>query len=93
MISVLTKIVATVVKVAGLTLFLAGAAFIALSVASARRDRDQSFFELAASLANRSAFSRAKFLRSAICSFSYSVSGLSDGRNVSLALFSRLLTT
>ena len=41
---------------------------------------DQSFFDLAASLANRSAFSRSKFLRSAICSFSYSVSGLSDGR-------------
>jgi hypothetical protein len=54
---------------------------------------DQSFFELAASLANRSAFSRSKFLRSAICSFSYSVSGPSDGRNMLLASFSRLLMT
>jgi hypothetical protein len=54
---------------------------------------DQPFFELAASLANRSAFSRSKFLRSAICSFSYSVSGLSDGRNMLLASFSRLLMT
>src|SRR6516165_12823897 len=54
---------------------------------------DQSFFDLAASLANRSAFSRSKFLRCAICSFSYSVSGLSDGRNMLLASFSRLLMT
>jgi hypothetical protein len=54
---------------------------------------DQSFFELAASLANRSAFRRSKFLRSAICSFSYSVSGLSDERNMLLASFSRLLMT
>ena len=48
---------------------------------------DQPFFELAASLANRSAFRRSKFLRRAICSFSYSVSGLSDGRNTLLASF------
>jgi len=54
---------------------------------------DQSFFERAASLANRSALKRSKFLRRAICSFSYSVSGLSDGRNTLLASFSRLLTT
>src|SRR5215469_3297849 len=54
---------------------------------------NQSFFELAASLANRSAFRRSKFLRSAICSFSYSVGGLSDGRNTLLASFSRLLMT
>ena len=54
---------------------------------------DHSFFELAASLANRSAFRRSKFLRSAICSFSYSVSGLSDGRNTLFASFSRLLMT
>src|SRR3569833_1931282 len=54
---------------------------------------DQSFLVLAASLANRSAFNRSRFLRRAICSFSYSVSGLSDGRNMLLALFSRLLMT
>lgn len=54
---------------------------------------DQWFFELAASLANRSAFRRSKFLRSAICSFSYSVCGLSDERNALLASSSRLLMT
>jgi hypothetical protein len=58
-----------------------------------RRKGDQSFFDFAASLANRSAFNRSRFLRSAICSFSYSVRGLSDGRNVLLASFSRLLMT
>jgi len=53
----------------------------------------QSVFESAVSLANRSAFRRARFRRSATCSFSYSVSGLSDGREMLLALFSRLLMT
>ena len=46
---------------------------------------------LAASLANRSALSRSRFLRWAICSFSYSVSGLSDARNMLLLSFPRLL--
>ena len=45
---------------------------------------------LAASLANRSALSRSRFFRSATCSFSCSVKGLSDGRNMLLAS-SRLL--
>jgi hypothetical protein len=53
----------------------------------------QSFFEVALSLASRSAFSRSRFLCSAICSFSYSVSGRSDGRNALLASLSRLLMT
>jgi hypothetical protein len=62
---------------------------------SQRKDRRSPavflFGALAASLANRSALSRSRFLRSAICSFSCSVSGLSDGRNMLLASFSRLL--
>jgi hypothetical protein len=49
-------------------------------------------FDLVASLASRSAFSRSRFLRSAFCSCSYSFRGLSDGRNL-LASFSRLLMT
>jgi hypothetical protein len=48
---------------------------------------------LAAPLANRSALNRSKFLRCAICCFSCSVKGLSDGRNALLASFSRLLMT
>src|SRR6202012_5539994 len=51
----------------------------------------QSPFEFAASLANRSAFKRCKFRRNATCSFSYSVTGLSEGRDVLFASFSRLL--
>jgi hypothetical protein len=42
---------------------------------------------LAASRANRSDLSRSIFLRSAICSFSCSVNGVSDGRNALLASF------
>jgi hypothetical protein len=75
---------------------IADSALIRLAVSGGtikQEPTDQSFFDLAASLANRSAFSRSKFLRSAICSFSYSVSGLSDGRNMLLASFSRLLMT
>jgi hypothetical protein len=53
----------------------------------------QASFGLAASLANRSALSRSRFLRSAFCSSSYSVRGLSDGRNMLLASFSRLPMT
>jgi hypothetical protein len=52
---------------------------------------NQSSFDLAVSLANRSAFSRSRFLRSAVCSCSYSVRGLSDGRIVLPAAFSSLL--
>ena len=75
---------------------IADSALIRLAVSGGtikQEPTDQSFFDLAASLANRSAFSRSKFLRSAICSFSYSVSGLSDGRNMLLASFSRSLMT
>src|SRR6185437_8087473 len=79
--------------VAGLTLFLNRKSTSSLLSPLHRRGEqtDQSLFKLAVSLANRSAFRRSKFLRSAICSFSYSVSGLSDGRNKLLASFPRLL--
>ena len=82
--------------VAGPTLFLNSNSTLYFMLSPLRRrgeQTDQSFFELTASLANRSAFRRSKFLRSAICSFSYSVSGLSDERNTLLASFSRLLMT
>jgi hypothetical protein len=79
--------------VAGPTLFLNRNSTLhrSLRCIGAARQTDQSFFELAASLANRSALRRSKFLRSAICSFSYSVSPLSVGRNMLFASFSRLL--
>src|SRR5262245_58823838 len=58
--------------------------------------RDRSYFrvsfDFAFSRANRSALSRSRFLPRAFCSSSYSVSGLSDGRNT-FASFSRLLMT
>ena len=80
--------------VAGLTLFLNRSSILHRSLRCiGGGPTDQSFFELAASLANRSPLSRSRFLRSAICSFSCSVNGLSDGRNVLLASFSRLLMT